>query len=392
MTDPHEDDQRVDLLRRAAEVVSVGPLHTDHLVATAHRLRRRRAGVLAAAAVLVVAGGTAAVGLTRDDPSRSKDDDPVVQPAPTVDTRLVGVGRLAVEVPAEWASGKVECAGPSVSKPTVFAGVSGRDCLVTEPAPYVAVIDISFRPFDDNPPPGMAHVEIPGGDALISKEPWMTDSGLVAMTLSEESSGYLQVATHSEAETRAIVESARIVPADQIAVPWTPAAIEAAGLVVEEVPVDTGGQFSDGYVLGTKPGGGSVVPVGSKVRVRVAQSIDWPGFMTGPAISCVYNYPEDLPARGEAVAGTVTDVRVGRYLADEGELHAEVTVAVDEWFRGGPGPTVVLNTFTAMLPDDPQDAVGVQILAAFGPAHDLMACGFTRPWDEKTARQWRDSD
>ena len=50
---------------------------------------------------------------------------------------------------------------------------------------------------------------------------------------------------------------------------------------------------------------------------------------------------------------------------------------------------MVLNTFDLMLPDDPQDAVGVRILAAFGPTRDLMACGFTRPWDEKTARVWR---
>lgn len=389
--DLDRDDRRVALLRRAADAVPVGPLHAGHLLATAHRRRRQRRGAaLAAAAVLVVAGGTAAVGLTGDDSSRPRDDDPVVQPAPAPETRLVGVGRLAVEVPADWASGKVECVGPSVSKPTVFAGVGGRDCLVTDPAPYVAVIDISFRPFDDNPPPGMAPVEIPGGDALISKEPWMADSGLVAMTLSEESSGYLQVATHSEAETRAIVESARIVPADEVAVPWTPEAIEAAGLVVEEVPVDTGGQFSDGYVLGTTPGGGSVVPLGSTVRVRVAQSTDWPSFMTGPAISCVYRYPEDLPDRAEAVSGTVTEVQLGDIVtADPGTTRATVTVTVDEWFLGGPGRTVRLNTFDFMLPEDPQDAVGVRILAAFGPTHDLMACGFTRPWDEKTARDWR---
>ena len=387
MTDHDLDhDERVLLLRRAADGVPVGPLHTDLLVATARRRRRQRRGAaLAAAAVLVVVGGTAAVGLTRDDPSRSGDDDPVVQPAPAPETRLVGVGRLAVEVPADWPSGKVQCAGPAVSEPTVFSGVGGRTCMVIEPAPYVAIVD-------DRSPGGMfVETEVGGGTVLVSARP-TTRRGLVTMVVGHEPSGYLQVATHSEAETRAIVESARIVPAGQVAVPWTSESIEAAGLVVEEVPVDTNGQYSDGYVLGTTPGGGSVVPLGSTVRVRVARSTDWPSFMTGPAISCVYDYPEDLPDRAEAVAGTVTEVRLGRYLADEGELHAEITVAVDEWFRGGPGRTVVLNTFTAMLPDDPQDAIGVRILAAFGPTHDLMACGFTRPWDEKTAQQWRDSD
>jgi hypothetical protein len=199
------------------------------------------------------------------------------------------------------------------------------------------------------------------------------------------------VATHSEEETRAIVESARIVPADQVAVPWTPEAIEEAGLVVEEVPVDTGGQYSDGYVLGTQPGGGSVVAVGSTVTVRVARSADWPPSDPGPAISCVYDYPEDLPDRAKAVAGTVTEVSLGEYDADAGATRATVTIAVDEWFRGGSGPRVVLNTFDFMLPDAPQDAVGTRILAAFGPTRDLMACGFTRQWDEKTARAWRDA-
>jgi hypothetical protein len=179
------------------------------------------------------------------------------------------------------------------------------------------------------------------------------------------------------------------VPAGQVAVPWTPEAIEEAGLVVEEVPVDTGGQYSDGYVLGTQPGGGSVVAAGSTVTVRVARSTDWPPSDPGPAISCVYDYPEDLPDRAKAVAGTVTEVSLGEYDADAGATRATVTIAVDEWFRGGSGPTVVLNTFDFMLPDAPQDAVGTRILAAFGPTRDLMACGFTRPWDEKTARAWR---
>jgi hypothetical protein len=51
----------------------------------------------------------------------------------------------------------------------------------------------------------------------------------------------------------------------------------------------------------------------------------------------------------------------------------------------------VLNTFDFILPDDWRDAVGTKILAAFGPTRDLMGCGFTRPWDENTARAWRDA-
>ena len=386
--DPH--DHQVALLRRAADAVPVGPLHADHLLATAHRRRRQRWGAAAAvAAVLVVAVGTAAASLTRDDAP-----PPVTRPAPATDTRLVGVGRLAVEVPADWPSGKVQCTGSSVSEPTVFWGGErlGRDCLITDPAPHVAVVADAYLTdgYDVGNGTGLDPVDIPGGIVLVSEEP-STARGLVTMLISHQPSGYLVVATYSEAETRAIVDSARILPNDQVAVPWTPEAIEDAGLVVEEVPVDTGGQYSDGYVLGTQPGGGSVVPVGSTVRVRVARSTDWPKVAVGPAVSCVYDYPDDLPDRARAVAGTVTNVSPGEYDADAGATPATVTVAVDEWFRGGRGQTVVFDTFDFMLPDDPQDAVGVRILAAFGPAPDLMACGFTRPWDEKTAHAWRDA-
>ncbi|MCD4526233.1 PASTA domain-containing protein [Nocardioides sp. cx-173] len=395
MTD-HHLDRRVALLRRVADGVPVGPLHTDLLLATAHRRRRqRRAAALAAATVLVVAGGTAAVGLTGDAPSRHGDDALVTQPAPTPETRLVGVGRLAVEVPADWPSGKAACSGFSVPEPTVFNadfGGGGRGCLITEPAPYVATVtghrtdgvEVSVGVEE------LTSVDVPGGEVLASAEP-TTAGGLVTMVLSHDPSGLLQVATRSEAETRAIVESARIVPPGHVAVPWTPEAIEAAGLVVEEVPVDTDARFTDGYVLGTQPGGGSVVPAGSTVRVRVARNTAWPPGEPGPAISCVYTYPEDLPERAQAVAGTVTEVRLGRYDGDAGATAATVTLAVDEWFRGGSGPTVVLHTVDLMLPDRPQDAVGVRILAAFGPTRDMMACGFTRSWDEKTARAWRDA-
>ncbi|MCD4534446.1 PASTA domain-containing protein [Nocardioides sp. cx-169] len=392
MTD-HDLDHQVALLRRAADGVPVGPLHTDLLLATAHRRRRRRGAALAAAAVLVVAGGTAAVGRTGDDPSRHGGDALVTQPAPTAETRLVGVGRLAVEVPADWPSGKVECSGFSVSEPTVFDGDlvgGGRGCAITEPAPYVAVVDGHLPDGDADGVDELTSIAVPGGEVLASAKP-RTVRGLVTMVVSHDPSGFLQVATRSEAETRAIVSSARIVPQGRVAVPWTPEAIEAAGLVVEEIPVDTDARFSDGYVLGTQPGGGSVVPAGSTVRVRIARSTAWPPGEPGPAISCVYTYPEDLPERAQAVAGTVTEVRLGGDDSDAGATAATVTLAVDEWFRGESGPTVVLHTTDLMLPDRPQDAVGVKILAAFGPTRDMMACGFTRSWDEKTARAWRDA-
>lgn len=105
-----------------------------------------------------------------------------------------------------------------------------------------------------------------------------------------------------------------------------------------------------------------------------------------PAMSgmCAEQYSlETLTNRDVAFAGTLTAV--------EGDT---LTFSVDEVFRGDVGDEAQLggaSSITAISPDnDAPVAVGDRLLVA-GSGGFAWGCGFTMPYDEATAQQWRDT-
>jgi hypothetical protein len=128
---------------------------------------------------------------------------------------------------------------------------------------------------------------------------------------------------------------------------------------------------------------------GSQDEERSWRVIDWPATKPGPAVSCVYDYPADLPDREIAFDGTITRVRMGTYDEDAGATPARLELEVNEVFTGTLAEVVTMRTWDFMLPDE--DVTDVRILAAAGPTLDLMGCGFSRPYSVGEAREWREA-
>lgn len=130
------DDETAHLLDSLAEgVESRAPLQ-DILRAGRVAARRRRAQRFvtgAVAAVVLVAGATTAVqgfaGNDRpaSDVPASGDADPVLTVAPGM--RLVGIGRVVLEVPETWGTQEVACSGQPVVDTIYFESTSDL-CLV----------------------------------------------------------------------------------------------------------------------------------------------------------------------------------------------------------------------------------------------------------------------
>lgn len=394
------DSSRIDLLRDAASGVPVAPLDAASLVRRGRARRRRRTAVVGSvAAVLVVAGasyGVAAAG--RDAPTTPSATTSSPTPSPGIPdgTRLAGGGSLVVAVPGGWSANEQNCGQPTAPTVIPVRGLWGaRGCLITATWPYLAVADRAYfdrlgASLDDLGPTDLDGVL---ASPTPAPEPGGRDRS-VSWVVDPDHGVYLLVATRSAAATQAIVDTARLLPADQTTVPLGDDEMRAAGLDVVEVPVRERG-YSNGYLLGTDPGFGAVVPAGSTVRVRVVDNstTDWPAGLAEArpaAMECVYDYPTELGDRAGAVDGTVLSVERstnrGPGRGSPGPL--TLTLAVHQWLRGGSGPEVELHTFPFALPGDEQRIVGTRILAAFGPTHDLMACGFTQPWDAATVDQW----
>ena len=117
--------------------------------------------------------------------------------------------------------------------------------------------------------------------------------------------------------------------------------------------------------------------------------IDWPSTEIGAAASCVYDYPRDLGGREIAFDGTITATVVGEYDENAGAKPVTLYLYVNEVFKGDlpEHDEITMSTWDFMLPDD--DVSNVRILAAAGPTLDLMGCGFSRPYSEAEAAEWR---
>ncbi|WP_306215414.1 hypothetical protein [Actinoplanes sp. RD1] len=105
--------------------------------------------------------------------------------------------------------------------------------------------------------------------------------------------------------------------------------------------------------------------------------------------------PAAVAARTMSFDGTVTAIAEDPVT---GTRDATVTFKVNEWFRGGPGPTATA-TMRAPLPPNvleseagPAYTTGTRLLVSGdAPGGRLRAwgCGYTRYYDDQTAAAWR---
>jgi len=122
----------------------------------------------------------------------------------------------------------------------------------------------------------------------------------------------------------------------------------------------------------------------------------------GATASCVYP-PDDehLAERAFAFDGTVTAIGSPR-TNRSGNPHlplASVTFRVNEWFRGGHGPTSVVDVDALGEDSPPPYEIGTRLLVSGEPRWGgkpldnaiAWGCGFTRYYDTDAVASWRNA-
>lgn len=268
------DENLTDLLERAGDVVSVGPVPLLAVHNALARRRRQRAfiAVLAsAAAVAAVIGGTIAVV-----PSANNSPDAAAKPP----TRLFGLGHVAVEVPRSWPVNDIKCSAPQHD--TIAFGGGGPSCVIPRP---VNTEMITLERYD--------------GEAQLSgSTKWIVDDHEVYAALKclvNRSKGRVQctarivfaaehvLVTLSSSTSRAklleMVNWIKVLP-DRVAVPDPGVSIDPlSGLVYESLlenegfrvkrVADYNGTGPTGLVTGVNPAPGTVLKPGSLVSFSV---------------------------------------------------------------------------------------------------------------------------
>lgn len=270
------------LLHRVRDGIPIRPVPTEQLVDAGRRVRRRRragqvAGVVATV-VALLAGGL----LLR--PEVTATPDVVGPPTPVAPdgTRLVGMGRVVVAVPADWATNAVRCGQP-VRDTVAFASEGQRGCLVP---------GASERSWLQVVPSESTHAEgwlnaagrtttydgVPvrriDGDCEMSM-PGVCSGALVA-----ETQDVVMVASSSKPTVvESVLDSVRVLPDGWTTVPYDPngpvantvAWMEDVGLTVEVTYEERPG-LSNGVLLAADPELASVTEAGSTVELRVSRS------------------------------------------------------------------------------------------------------------------------
>jgi hypothetical protein len=405
------EDQARELLRNQASEYDVLPVAGDALAAHARSAsRRRRIVSVAAAGVAAAAVVVAAMTLAPNSPTApDRGDPPIANPVPVAPDgyRLVGMNGIVVAVPEGWGTNEVMC-GVATSDTVYFPGNSTatRACGYRGPAAdQVSLVSTSsewaqgYTGWRDGGEVGEHHLRVvPIDDKSVG--PWS------AAVMVEDLDVIVSIKSNVRSEVEAILESLDVLPEGYATVPpprvWGPignvtTAISLAGLnpvVVEEYRPG----WSAGSLIRTEPALGSVVAAGAEVTVVMTgpnpEADGWPGVFVRDdphsAISCVSQYPDKLVTHTNAFDATVTNVRVGVHGRGGSGTPVDVTLQVNETFAGDAAASVVMHTWDFMLPRDPQTILGTRILAAAGPTLDIKSCGYTRPYDEKTASEWRD--
>lgn len=211
---------------------------------------------------------------------------PEESPAVSGDTRLVGIGRVAVAIPAAWVSNAASCNAPI--RDTYFFPYP-QDCVGVA-RPGVSSVAITSGEFTETGPPlrnlkpagEIAGHRVREGEGVCQTTPngpcrqtfGIPDlDAYFTVTIPEDASG------HAAAEIAAIRASLTVLPDDQIAIPFVPdgnegelsTVLQEAGLTVTVDRMGCPDAAADcvSGVVNISPAEGSVVPVGSTVTVTV---------------------------------------------------------------------------------------------------------------------------
>lgn len=138
-------------------------------------------------------------------------------------------------------------------------------------------------------------------------------------------------------------------------------------------------------------GSGSSAPIAADEEV---DSTSTGGGSSTSSASCIETYSLDaLPNRRFAFDGTVTAIESGSRVADEEAAPVRVEYQVNEWFKGGEGDTVTLQSWDFIVAGgagDPALDVGTRVLVS-GDEDMAWGCGFTREYSARDARAWRNA-
>jgi hypothetical protein len=279
-----------ELLHRAVSTVAVSGPPADELVRRGLRSRRRThvtavlgvaaaVGLVAVGSVVVsdIAGpadlpaATSTIATTNQAPSPSQGATTL--PA----TRLVGMGPVAVTVPAQWGTNETRCGTP-LEDTVVFEGNGVRSCFVSQRD----VSSVHFGPISAWEPRSWEQRStrtVDLGALTITRsgiglhyegprEPkYVFSVGVVTVPSADIA---MWVMSTDQTVVRQILDSVQAVPDGYVAIPLS-GLVEQADLEVVKKQVRRPG-LSDGVLLSADPPLGSVVPRGSTVTVRVSTS------------------------------------------------------------------------------------------------------------------------
>jgi hypothetical protein len=277
------EDEATTLFGEAADAITSSPVPpTSRLIAGGQRIRRRRqrllgVGGLAAVASLIVGAG--ALWFSGSDNSA----DNLASHTPSA-TRLVGIGRVVVAVPASWSTNDASCNQPNAD--TVFFPFP-QDCIGL-PRPGVsslAISDVAWREV------GFVKEDLHPGrpvDGLHVRESDLScvvDACSQSVAVPSDHAYFrIQVAGQgAEAVAHAIRDSLRVLPQDRVTVPFDSASrfvgytgdqasqfLQAHGLNVTVVTV-TASDHASGSLVAMDPQPGSVLPSNAVVTLTVAK-------------------------------------------------------------------------------------------------------------------------
>jgi hypothetical protein len=268
-----------EVLRELPDLGSLAPGEAPEDV-RGRSVKRWAIPALAAAAAAVVVISAAVLVADRNGESRGVSDNPSPSPsAPQAPpgTRLVGMGRLAVAVPAGWSTNHEKCGTPLSN--TVNFEANGVLACAIAPRPHVSALHIVSATSPLALPWIYRHLAASELDGItIERTPTNTGNEGSAGALVARSEGVVMYVTSPHrAVVDSVLDSVMVLPAGWTTIPFNPdlpslsneeLALEQAGLRVEITRRDLPGR-SSGSLLGATPAFGSVVPVGSTVHLVV---------------------------------------------------------------------------------------------------------------------------